>query len=152
MRQEEAYPWRESLEARLRERMRELIEQVLEEEVEEAQGAPRYRRSTPEVEPAALGRAWPGVAHQRCADCSGCGGSEASATCRKNPKQGNAKERKPKWLLKRKDFHDFSRKMRYKLFYKIRDISSMFDGAQFCAHHQILPTSTACSALSVKPM
>src|SRR2546429_8379378 len=43
--QEEASPWRESLEQRLRERMRELIEQVLEEEVEEALGAPRSQRA-----------------------------------------------------------------------------------------------------------
>src|SRR5438128_11478779 len=43
--QEEANPWRESLEQRLRERMRELIEQVLEEEVEEALGAPRSQRA-----------------------------------------------------------------------------------------------------------
>src|SRR5437899_2316499 len=45
LRQEEANPWRESLEQRLRERMRELIEQVLEEEVEEALGAPRSQRA-----------------------------------------------------------------------------------------------------------
>ncbi len=40
---EEANPWRESLEQRLRERMRELIEQVLGEEVEEALEAARSR-------------------------------------------------------------------------------------------------------------
>lgn len=45
LRQEEANPWRESLEQRLRERMRELIEQVLEEEVEEALGAGRSQRA-----------------------------------------------------------------------------------------------------------
>jgi len=44
LRQEEANPWRESLEQRLRERMRELIEQVLEEEVEDALGACRSQR------------------------------------------------------------------------------------------------------------
>ncbi len=44
LRQEEANPWRESLEQRLRERMRELIEQVLEEEVEDALGAGRSQR------------------------------------------------------------------------------------------------------------
>ncbi len=45
LRQEEANPWRESLEQRLRERMRELIEQVLEEEVQEALGAARSVRA-----------------------------------------------------------------------------------------------------------
>src|SRR5207245_10038523 len=43
--QEEANPWRESLEQRLRQRVRELIERVLEEEVEEALGAPRSQRA-----------------------------------------------------------------------------------------------------------
>src|SRR5712692_11208730 len=56
----------------------------------------------------------------RCYGCSsGCGSADRSS-CAASGAIATSKANR-KRLLRRKDFHDFSGKMRYSLFYRIRD-------------------------------
>src|SRR5712692_8845205 len=56
----------------------------------------------------------------RCYGCSsGCGSADRSSCAASGAIATSEANRKR--LLRRKDFHDFSGKMRYSLFYRIRD-------------------------------
>src|SRR5713226_2411537 len=60
----------------------------------------------------------------RCYGCSsGCGSADRSS-CAASGAIATSKANR-KRLLRRKDFHDFSGKMRYSLFYRIRDTTNM---------------------------